>query len=801
MINRFFYKIFLLVIVCVASQSNLAGAQPVSGRILDGVTIGKQADEISVQVNFNFPIRYLSHFPDASGRELRIQLQPISVSSDDREALSRRESYSPKRNNPANISEIIYEGDGFTQLFLTIYFKSQTDFSVRQGNDFRSLEILVKPRVLDTPFAINLESTPLTIDIKQVPALPIIQQHTLYISSAEIDGKLWHRLRLGFFADNAQADEVLQKLQSHYPEAWVTKVSRTEIETALKSTLTVATPTESPAMEPVETPSATAPKDLLPVEKAKRLLADGEAAMLEKNYSRAAIIYGRLVEKTDGETSQQALEYLGLARERANQLAHAKATYEKYLTLYPQGDGAERVKQRLAGIITAAARPRELRAGKAAQKKSVWQTDFYGSFSQFYDRDESYTNNVDAVVNQSSLTSDLDLNARFRSEDYDIRLAFSGGYENDFLDEDDNRERISSLYIDALAHQLNLSTRIGRQSRSTGGVLGRFDGAWVSWQALDKVGINLVGGYPVASSREIEIDTARPLYGISFDLGTFVDHWDINTFYITQDVDGIIDREAIGGEIRFFHPDFSSFTLVDYDISYNQLNTVLFNGNWKVTDKTTLNFSADYRQSPILTTSNALQGQTATSISQLQQSFSESEIRQLALDRTTIYRSYTLGVTHSFNEKLQINADVTASKLSGTPSSGGVEGYEGTGFEYYYSLQFIGSSLIKQGDIAIIGLRYSDSSNYSSYSFNLNTRYPITNNLRINPRFLVDYRTAHNSSNEQLKFRPLVRLEYRWKRAYNLELETGLEFSTDKTSDTVDDRRGYFATIGYRIDF
>jgi hypothetical protein len=150
---------------------------------------------------------------------------------------------------------------------------------------------------------------------------------------------------------------------------------------------------------------------------------------------------------------------------------------------------------------------------------------------------------------------------------------------------------------------------------------------------------------------------------------------------------------------------------------------------------------------------------------------------------------------------LQVSADLTLSELTGTPTSGGVEGFAGTGYDYFYSLQFIGNSLIKQGDIGIVGLRYSDTGSYNTYSLNLDTRYPITRNMRINPRFLVDYRTSHLSSTEQLKFRPLARLEYRWKRRYNFEIEGGLELSTEKTSATTDDRRGYFFTCGYRIDF
>jgi SPOR domain len=797
---------FIAVILCFCLQLETASAQPVAGRILDGVSIKEDSGKIAVSINFNFPVRYLSHFPDEAGRELRIQLQPISVSSDDLDALSKRESFTPTKDNPANITEIIYEGDSYSNLFMTVYFNSQTNFSVKQGSDYRSLLVLVDPQIIRGSYAINLESSLAPIDISAIQKQGILRTYSLYTTQSKVNGQIWYRLRLGFFPSQQAANEALKEIKAKYPQAWVTKVPQSDRIAAKKAT---TQPTEKPSImsgTPQAQKQDPQPKTQvrpLTAEKKNDLLNAGKEAMLAEDYRRAVQIYTRLIATGEAEISRQALEYLGLARERNNQLAHAKTEYEKYLTLYPSGEGAERVKQRLAGVLTARATPKEkLRQAKNQGGESpTWQTDVYGSFSQFYDRDESYTNNEDAIVDRSSLSTDLDLNARFRSEDYDIRTSFSGGYENNFLDDDDSDKRVSSMYVDVLAHKLKLSTRVGRQSRSSGGVLGRFDGALIKWQAFEKVGINLVGGYPVASSSDTGIDNTRPLYGISFDLGTYADRWDFNTFYISQNVDGIIDREAIGGEVRFFQPNFSFFSLVDYDISYDQMNTFLFNGNWSMTKKTTINFSTDIRQSPILTTSNALQSQTASSIDELLLSFTETEIRQLAIDRTASSRSYTIGITHSFNTKLQVSADTTMAKISGTPSSGGVIGYEGTGYDYFYSLQFIGNSLIKEGDIAIIGLRYSDTNTSRTYSANINTRYPITRNLRINPRFLIDYRTTKENDNELFKFRPLVRLEYRWRRYYNFEIEGGLEFTTDKTSSTTDDRRGYFLTVGYRIDF
>ena len=802
----------LIAVFMLCVQSTPVEAQPVAGRVLDGVKISEQADKVEVSVEFNFPVRYISHFPDEAGKELRIQLQPISVSADDLEALTKRESITPEKTNPANITEIIYEGDISSGLFLTLFFREKTDFSVRQGADYRSLQATVVPPVTtrgkEIPLAINLESNLAGINIAEIPPLDSFRNYQLYTTRYNLDGKNWHRLRIGFFSDSAEANRVLAEVIKYYPQAWVTSTRQVEKQAAAEfsipfsslgqlSQAAVPMPTSAPESSSEEK----AASKQLTLERQTSLLGEAKGAMATANYRRAIQIYTKLVEAGDAATQQQAQEYLGLARDRNNQKAHAKAEYEKYLTLYPEAEGADRVKQRLAGILTATAAPKVLRKAKETEDRSTWKTDVYGSFSQFYDRDETLSDTDDDSVNRSALSTDIDLNARFRSEDYDIRATFVGGYENDFLDSDENETRVSSLYVDALSHKYGLSTRVGRQSRSTGGILGRFDGALVRWQFHDKVGVNLVGGFPVASSRDTDIDTDRPLYGISFDLGTFAEHWDFNTFFVNQDVEGIVDRQAVGGEVRFFHRNYSFFSLVDYDILYDQLNTVLFTSNWNITDKTRLNVSADYRHSPFLTTSNALIGQTVTSIDALLETFSEDEVRQLALDRTATSRSYIFSLTQTLTEKLQISADLYVSKFNGTVSSGGVLGFDGTGYDYFYSLQFIGSSMIKEGDITIFGLRYSDTSTSDSYSFSLNTRYPLTTNLRLNPRLVVDYRTNKDNDGEKTRFRPLVRLEYRWKRRYHFEVEGGGEWSNESFSTLEEDRNSYFLRVGYRINF
>lgn len=100
-------------------------------------------EAVNINVSFNFPVRYLNHFPAKQGRELRIKLLPIAIATVDRDALLHRESYTPEMPNLAGITEVLYEGDTFTGFYLTLYFLGKAQWQVEQGRDYRSLQVRI----------------------------------------------------------------------------------------------------------------------------------------------------------------------------------------------------------------------------------------------------------------------------------------------------------------------------------------------------------------------------------------------------------------------------------------------------------------------------------------------------------------------------------------------------------------------------------------------------------------------------------------------------------------------------------
>jgi len=536
-----------------------------------------------------------------------------------------------------------------------------------------------------------------------------------------------------------------------------------------------------------------------------KLLDRANQAMLDKNYSNAVQLFTKILSEGNNAVRPYAQELLGVAREYNGQLAHAKAEYQKYLELYPDNKDARRVNQRLAVLITAAEKPKEkLSKGKQQRRKdgTEWDTQFYGSFSQFYFRDETTPEDEDAILIRSDLVNDLDFVGRARKGEYDLRTQFIGSYREDFRSDSDGNEFIPSiLSVEGRHSGTNLYARLGRQSRTTGGILGRFDGIHGAYEMNAALTLNAVFGYPVDISDKTNINTDQEFFGVSMDIGTVWDGWDFNTFYITQDNAGIKDREAVGGEVRYYDANKSFFTLVDYDLHYSDLNIFLFIGSWTITEGTTLNLVFDYRNSPILTTTNAIQGQGVENLEDLFTSFTTEELEQFAQDRTSQSKSVTTGITQQLNENWQVIGEVTIAEFGSTPASGGVAAIPGTGKEYFYSTQFITNNVIYENDTLLMGLRYSDTMNSNAYTVDGNWRVNINRKLRLNPRIRFDYRETKDSDDDRLLIRPFFRVDYRFRKWMKFEFDLGYEWLDETFANSSQSSTAYFLSIGYRAQF
>ena len=113
----------------------------------------------------------------------------------------------------------------------------------------------------------------------------------------------------------------------------------------------------------------------------------------------------------------------------------------------------------------------------------------------------------------------------------------------------------------------------------------------------------------------------------------------------------------------------------------------------------------------------------------------------------------------------------------------------------------IGNNLFKDGDIYTLGLRYADTLSYDAYTLDLNARYPVTRDLRLSPRMRFRYRDRKESDLIEYAFLPSLRMNYRFQRNHNFELEFGGEWLNQKQDGEWDRSLDYFVAVGYRFDF
>jgi hypothetical protein len=643
----------------------------------------------------------------------------------------------------------------------------------------------------DDAYAIQLSLSGAPVDPAALPDLPELSRYWLYTNSYLKGGATWYRLRLGFVPTAKAAAKVQRAVAGAFPGAWVLKVPAGEPAASAASRVV---PGRSRAVPVAVSPDAETEARL------ERMMEMARQAVAQGDYPKAVRLYTAVLETPGSRFAQDAQEYLGLARERSGQRAHAKAEYETYLERYPEGPGADRVRQRLAGLLTATApAPEKLRGAKADPSQARW--DAHGGLSQYYRRDTTTDANGDTVVRVSSLDTDLDMSVRRRGSRWDVRTRVTGGHRMDLLSNGPGDEtRLHAAYMDVIDLQSRISTRLGRQSRTTGGVLGRFDGLLATYPLSRRTRVDFVAGFPVERSTSQGIDTDRWFYGLAFNAGTFFEAVDLQAFFIEQQVDGLVDRRAVGGELRYFRDRQSLLTLVDYDVLYEELNKVLVLSNVTFPDDTNVNLTVDYGQSPVLTTTNALQGQVVTTIYDLRSLFSEQEIRNLARDRTPTSRAVSLGVSRPVRDDLTVAVDTTVSNVSATPASGGVAATPATGNEYAVSTQLIGEGILFAADTTILGLRYSNGQTLDIVSLTADNRYP-SGRWRLNPRLRLDYRDNKTDNSTQWSVLPTVRVNLLASRHLRFEAEAGGEWSTHHLTTDTQNTSGYFVTAGYRLDF
>jgi tetratricopeptide (TPR) repeat protein len=542
-----------------------------------------------------------------------------------------------------------------------------------------------------------------------------------------------------------------------------------------------------------------------------QLLATARDAAQREDYETAIAELNKLLNMPPGAFSQDGQELIGFARERLKETKRAQAEYELYLKLYPDGAGAARVKLRLAALSIVETE-QVATADKPRVRKPVTST--WGGISQYYYggkskiRDEFTTTDpisgatqIDtqslSTTDQSSIVTDVNYNLRHRRGAWDTRVTLRDTFRHSFIEDQPSRNRLSSAYIDLKHETTRFATRVGRQTATSGGVLGRFDGAVASiGLGTDKVR----GGVEVGKLIEPGLGGDKRFYGATMDADHIFDKIGLGFFGIQQNASGDLDRRAVGGEFRYFADNRSVFGLVDYDVFFKKLNVASVQGNFGWGRKFSVNFLYDYRRSPSLQMTNALLGQPETNLQQLSQTLTQEQIKEQAIGLTPVARSSSLGVTMTLSPKWQMSADYRLSSVSGTIATATLPASDPTGDIKTLSAQVIGTGIFAPSDVFIVNTNYLTSRAYNAWLLGLSTRVKVGEAWVIEPGikyYLQD--NAAGSTSRRLS--PVGRFAYRRSEHLSFEAEFNLERTRTEADTSSEDLLSLFYYLGYRYDF
>jgi hypothetical protein len=750
------------VLLCgIFALSGLVTPAPVAAQVLDRIEIVETSTAAEIHIVFNARALYLRHTPSQQGDLIRVFLDFPDL---DRSLRFPRELATSPPSDLVPKFTVTFPDQGTNGL--SIQFAKPVRFRVSQ-RDIRSSSRIVISVKLDQP------------------ALP------------------------------PQLPQEVEVSPSTPPDA-----------TGLKQSFDV--PPFSPGMN-VET-------------YAEDLMKLGRKALNVGENEKALQIFNALLNLPPNKQSQGAQEWVGVARQRNREHVKAKAEYELYLKLYPEGEEAARVRQRLASLQETVNQLAQAKTGRPTKKRDEMRV--YGSAYTYYYGGYSQTETTDKVANsttnrnshdQSLLQSAFDVTGRYRKDEYDNKLVVRGTQSYDLLATSDTRRNVSrlrALYYEH-ANQDSYFVRVGRQPGNTGGVLDfRFDGAWVRYVAVPQfLNVNLLAGQPRQFSltpnfvpddpRNFRADWKRYFYGVNVDIGPIGQAWNGNLYFINQMVNGVVDRRAVGTELRYAANGKNAFSLIDYDVSYNVLNIAMLNGTW-VTEETTYTLLADHRKTPYLQTTNALFG-TPNATLQTINTTNESLLREQAKAVTATSDLFLAGVLHSVAKDWQLGGDVRFNRISGTGATNcllilpgtsilfldpnattdapcSLQALPGTGNIWTYTAQVIGTKFPFDNTTLVANASYITSPSYRGQSLTINSLARFGPQLQVDG-FVLLYHQKDSFSVELYRMTPTVRMNYRFFDNWTFEASGGLEKTLTNSSTQKDSTTRQFFFFGLRWDF
>ena len=838
----------LLVLTALLSWPNRGDAEAI-----DLMRFSRIGDDAKIELELGCKMQQEGFHGEAGGLTWTVDLD---LGMDCRLPLrnTRNELHRPPGGRLADLAGINFERRGMRDATIVLSFENAVDVSVVQTANHYMLTFEVRKNVVapivtarpeppSVPAAVpdptpaadgrvsrRIDNSPpvirnrfvirlavLTEELTTVPdSLRSYSDQTLYTQNIEVGGRAWIELKLGFFDSEAEARRMVTALTAEFDDAWITVANPEEQQYGARHRINGAEPAREPLAPPAPVavgPPQRAMPSLSPDE-VDVMLADARDALVRRDFETSISLYLRLLEEPTRDHRRTAREFLGVARAKQGEPDAAAAEFRAYLEEFPHGEQSDRVRQRLA--VVAPPSPANVSPGLAdravaAVERPEWE--YYAGVSQYYLRGVNMAGNSDPnFVAQSALLTQANLYVRHRGDRYDIIGRATPGYLYDFLGNGDSQALVSTAYLDVTDTDHEIHARIGRQRQLSGGVLGLFDGAHVSYQWKPDWTVAFTAGFPIDSPRYLA-SSDHTLYGASVTVDNFVDAWDVTIFANTQRVDGILDRQAVGLETQYQSRNLVVVGLLDYDASYNIINTMLGSATWRVNDRLTMYGRARGGAAPFLTTRNAIIGQPVNTVRELFDTYSEGQIRRLARNRTADERAASAGLSLAVTERLQLKAETSYLEYSATVASGGVAAIPASGPRYSWGGHLQGSGYVKPGTVFLAGYRHDETKSIDTDTAWFDLRYPLGERLRLQTRLSTSLRVADQNVDgdvEQWVINPMVRVQYTSESRWQIDFEAGSQWSNQEfplslqpplITDGDIAHSDYYLQLGYTVDF
>jgi tetratricopeptide (TPR) repeat protein len=783
-----------------------------------------QGSALVARITFTGNVRFLRQAPSPATSADLVQIGFQIVSAEDsvlNQATAEGKSLAAGPGRPSIDVSYTPALKSQTKL-LTLRLNEKVLLQVRQGPGGRSIDLVIKTRAAaeqgvtdqlpepaasaqDRRFVVLLQSSAVgaAVPTQRVPVE--FQNYEVYTQNALRNGASSTDLVLGFFKTERDAQAVRQRALANFPTASVVAMARSLEQAAAP----VAQPSDA-------APAAPAPQPQVEVNVAD---VDGQGAALQAK-AQTAFNQARYQDAVDA--SNQALmlppnpstpatqELIGKVWEALNQPDKARAEYQLYLKLYPQGEAAARVAQRLAALGVAPVLAKADGTGLKPDKKRLNAT---GSVSQYYYGGQTKTDSLVNIAsgidqntltrtNQSVLVSSWDATGRYETDESILKLVMRGAHSDNLASASAQTSAtqglVSAAYVDYRHVKSRMDFRVGRQSAIGGSLFGLFDGISMAMPVGEKYKVDAMLGVP---ANALVSAPQQAMAGVMLEADNLFEHWGGNVSLVEQTTEGISDRRAIGAELRYFGDTLSMYSQIDYDVNFNELNAFTVQGSFQGPYDTTVTLLVDDRKAPSLQLSDALISQPGTSLKTLLQTNSLAQVQGFALATAAQARQAMVSFSRALASKWQGSMDLRYSDVGALPAVGNFQAQPATGAQYNVSFQLTGSNLYSNRDINGFNVSFitSDTVNGTQLAYNNLTGF-MGNKFSLEPS-LRYYTQTDNVGTKISRISPGLRVSYKLSDKANLMAETIYETSQTDGLSNHETSESYFFYLGYRYDF